>query len=342
MTRYDTGICVICASLTTGIAVACASLARDIGTVIALVGVIAGLFVSVNIISSSIVINWTFADNRKFALSILTFGASIGQTVLPYIADAVIEEYSWSGAFLILSAVAYLNCIPCGLIIYYSKQYFKKGDDNKTSDNTASIASYFVDGVFIVYVTTVFCLTTLGPVEMWFIVDVAVLKGFAIQSGTILLSLNGIFGFLGRIACSIGLKFNSRTRPEIHMCYGYLVFAVAHISTILSPVYWGMFLGMVLRGLSSSLIVAFLPSLQLELRGPENFPQTVAISNLVMGIGDIVGGYIGGLTADVTGSYNLIFYISTGGSLYCAMCMLCIFVILKRRKRRFDQYERLK
>ncbi|XP_053392390.1 monocarboxylate transporter 3-like [Mercenaria mercenaria] len=342
VTKYDTGACVMAASVVAGVAMACGSLARDIGTVIALVGVVMGTFTSVNVLSTSIVINWTFTDNRKFALGILTIGATIGQTAMPYIADALIEAYSWNGCLFILSAITYLNCIPCGLIIHYSKRYFQKGSETGgAKGDTTSVVSFLTDSAFMVYIVASFIFITFGPVEQWFVVDVAVLKGFGVQSGATLLSLNGIFGFAGRIISTVILKFYPKTRPELHICYGFLLWAVAHFGVIASPVYWGMFLAMILRGLTTSIVIVFLPSLQLELRGPESFPRTVAISYMIMGVGDVIGGYLGGYSVDVTGSYNLIFYIATVGSVYCGISMLIIFVIFKRRNRRSNQYQQL-
>ncbi|XP_053392243.1 monocarboxylate transporter 3-like [Mercenaria mercenaria] len=341
VTKYDTGACVMAAAAFAAVAMACGSLASDIGTVIALVGVVTALFASVNILVSSIVINWTFVNNRKFALGILTLGSTIGQTAMPYIADALIEAYSWSGCLLILSALAYLNSIPCGIIIHFSKRYFQTGRETKTKGDTTSVASFLTDSAFMVYMVSSFIFVTFGPVELWFVVDVAVLKGFGVQSGATLLSLNGIFGFAGRIMYAVFLKFYSNTRPEIHMCYGFILWAVAHIGVIASPVYWGMFLSMILRGLSASIVIVFLPSLQLELRGSESFPTTVAVTNVIMGTGDIIGGYLGGYSVDVTGSYNLIFYIAAVGTVYCGISMLIIYVIFKKRKHHSGQYQKL-
>ncbi|XP_053392260.1 uncharacterized protein LOC128546135 isoform X2 [Mercenaria mercenaria] len=341
ITKYDTGACVMAASIAAAIAMAFGSMAGDISTVIALVGVVTALFASVDILTSSIVINWTFVNNSKFALGILTLGSAIGQTAMPYIVDALVEAYSWSGCLLILSALAYLNSIPCGLIIHFSKRYFHTGGKADTKGDSTSVASFFTDSAFMVYMVSSFIFITFGPVELWFVVDVAVLKGFGVQSGATLLSLNGIFGFSGRIMSVIFLKFYPNTRPEIHMCYGFIIWAVAHLGVIASPVYWGMFLSMTLRGLSASVVIVFIPSLQLELRGSENFPTTVAISYMIMGIGDIVGGYLGGYSVDVTGSYNLIFYIAAVGTVYCGISMLIIYVIFKRRKRHSGQYQNL-
>ncbi|XP_053379321.1 monocarboxylate transporter 13-like [Mercenaria mercenaria] len=339
--KYDTGACVMAASVAACVAMACGSLARDIGTVIALVGVVTGLFASVHILVSSIVINWTFVNNRQFALGILTLGSTIGQTAMPYITDALMEAYSWSGCLLILSAITFLNSIPCGLIIHYSKRYFQTGEKTHSQGGTTSVMSFFTDSAFMVFIVACFIFVTFGPVELWFIVDVAVLKGFGVQSGATLLSLNGIFGLAGRIMCAVILKFYPKTRSELHMCYGFILWAVAHFGVIASPVYWGMFLSMILRGLSGAVVIVFIPSLQLELRGSENFPTTIAVTNVIMGVGGIIGGYLGGYSFDVTGSYNLIFYIATVGSVYCGISMLIIFLIFKRRNGQSGQYQNL-
>lgn len=341
VTNFDTGACVIVASILSGTACACGSLARDIGTVIALVGVISGLFTSVYIIAAYTIVNWTFVGNRKFALGILTFGSTIGQTIYPYIANALIELYSWEGCLLILSAIAFLNGIPCGLVIYYSKPYFQKTSDSHTTSGTNSYRSYLTDSAFMIWILASLLFTLLGPVEQWFIVDVAVLKGFGVQSGATLLSVNGIFGFIGRIYTTIILRFYPNTRPELHTCYAFMLYAASHASVVASPVYWAVFLAMIVRGLSSSIIIAFAPALQLELRGPQQFTRTVAISNMVMGIANIAGGYLGGYSVDATGSYNLIFYIATVGMVFGAISDIIIYAIFEMRKRQKSRYQSL-
>jgi predicted MFS family arabinose efflux permease len=222
--------------------------------------------------------------------------------------------------------------------MYYSKTHFRKSDGRGGNE---SFMSFLTDGAFMVWILASFVLVLLGPVEQWFVVDVTVLKGFAAQSGVTLLSLNGIFGFLGRIICTVILKFYPNTRPELHICYAFMFLAVAHVSVVASPVYWGMVLAMVVRGFSSSVIFSFSPSLLLDLRGPEQYPKTFAIEHMVMGIASVIGGYLGGFSVDVTGSYNLIFYIASVGMVLGGVNSIIIFAILKMRKRLKCKYQSL-
>lgn len=328
------------ASLVAGIALAGASFAQNIGTVIALVGVVAGLVMSVNFLSGFVVINWTFVKHRKVALSVLTLGSALGQTILPYITVALVSEYYWNGCLLILSAITALNCIPCGLIIYYSKPYFHKGDTAKATDSVSN-SSFYTDIAFLVYMVTMVIYPGIGPVEQWFSVDLAILKGFGREEGATLLTLNGMFGFVGRIVCVAILNKYPNTRPEVHICYCFLLWAVAHFGIIQSVMYWQMLLAMVLRGFSSGIANGFIPSLQIELRGIGSYPHTISISYMLMGIGQIVGGYCGGYSVDVTGSYNFIFYIATAAFIYCALSMCIIYVILRRRKPKSKLYQQL-
>ena len=109
------------ASLISTIALFAGSFSPNIETVIVLVGVVGGLAVSINVLGAFVVVSWIFADRRKMALGILTLGATLGQVMMPPIANALIVQYTWSGAMIVLSSIATLNCLPCGLLIRYSE-----------------------------------------------------------------------------------------------------------------------------------------------------------------------------------------------------------------------------
>ena len=81
-------------------------------------------------LGSFIVVSWTFHDNPGVPLVIVTVGSSIGQFVIPFLMEILIAEYSWFGAFQIISGLTF-NAIPFGLIIYTSRRFYNTGSDDK-------------------------------------------------------------------------------------------------------------------------------------------------------------------------------------------------------------------
>lgn len=322
------------------ISMTCASLAPNVATVIVLMGVISGLCASVNALSSYSLVSWFFVNNRKSALSAMTVGSSVGQAIIPYIASAFIKEYYWNGCVVLLSAMCVFNCLPCGLLLYMSRDYYRKPVVSTTKTPESSLRNIVTDRAFMLYLFTL-CLTLLlGSVEIWFVADLAVMKGFGIDAGAVLLSINGILGLVSKIWTTIMFKIFPNTRAGTHMSYAYIFWGISHIAVVISPVYWVMVLSMVLRGCFSGILFACVPSLRLELRGADLFQQTMAISNLVSGISNVLGGTFGGFITDVTGSYNLIFYIAAISCVVCFLSMLIINALLKWR-RKTKHYETL-
>ena len=321
------------ASLIGAAALAGSAFSESVVALIVLIGVILGIVMGCSTLATFVTVSQTFTKNRKFALGILTFGSTIGQITIPFVTYALIEAFYWNGALLVMSSLIVLNCVPCGLIIYFSTKRLidvKKKTENRESKSS----SIFKDPLFYFYILMYLIFLTFAPVEQWFSADLAVLKGFSFQEGSMLLSVNGGAGVCGRFLGTFLIKVFKDARPEIYLIIGYAAWAASHISLSLAMDYWLLVLAMILRGLSAGLVVAFLPSMQIELSGVERFAITVAVSNFVGGSGEIIGGYIGGYTVDVTGNYSTIFFIATISAALCSLSYVVIYFVLARRRRK--------
>ncbi|XP_052791158.1 monocarboxylate transporter 2-like [Mya arenaria] len=342
LTKYDTGYFVMVANTICCTAFALCMAANNIWVVLVLVGIIGGLSVSVSCLSAAIVVNWTFGENRRVALSVLTLGSALAQTTLPFLTNFLIDQYGWRGCLLILGGL-FLNSAVFGFVIHLSKDYFHKPTPNNISKKSPAIFTMIKDVAFLIFLSTMFIFPGLGPVEQWFIVDLSVLKGYTSQEGTVLLSLNGVAGIFARVFSALYIKFYPKRRSEHVLCFAFLLWGLAHYLIVTVPYYWAMFMVMLLRGFASSIVVAFIPALQIALRGPDDYPIVAAMTFFVNGVGEILGGFLGGYSADVTGSYNLIFYIAAGAFVYEALSVELISSILKKRDRKeiSQTYEKL-
>lgn len=91
----------------------------------------------VNYLASFVTITLIFYEDPGFFLISMTCGTSLGQIVIPLLFELFISQYSWSGAFILLSGVS-LNCLQFAMVIHYSKDFFYNGDSMTQKTTKAS------------------------------------------------------------------------------------------------------------------------------------------------------------------------------------------------------------
>ena len=329
--RHGTGLPVTIASFIAGMAFFASSFAPNVPTLIVLIGVVGGLSMCVNYLSAFVSIGWTFQKNKKSVLALLTIGWTIGQTSFPYIAQYLMESLRWNGSLIILSAII-LNCIPCGLVLHKSRQFFFINNlpANSLRD---TLCGCLKDYLFVIFVLAYFLCLSLAPIEMWFIADLTILKGFDRSTGSILLSLLGISGLVGRIVGVFLLYIFKNTEALVHAFYSIIIWGIGHFLIGYVSVLWGLFCAVVLRGLAAGITIAAMPGSQIELRGAERFPQTLAVCNLMGGTAQILGGLFGGATVDITGGYDFIFTFAALDHFVCGLLIIFVWLLLKRHRK---------
>ena len=335
--RYGTGVPGIVASIIAAVAFFASSFAPNVPTLIALIGIIGGITMGVNFLSAFVTVSWMFRENRKTALGLLTMGWAFGQITFPYISQYLLEAYSWNGTFIVMSGII-LNCVPCGLLMYKSRKYFLIIKPSGTNFRD-TVKDCLQDYLFILFLFASFFFMNMMPVEMWYIADVTVVRGYDRSIGAILLSFLGIFGFIGRIIGALLLKTFKKVEALVHAFYSILLVGVGHFLVGYFQELWGIVLGVVLRGLAAGLSIAVIPGSQIELRGIEGYPQTVAICNMIGGVASIVGGLVGGVTVDLTDGYEFIFTLAAVVFWICGVLMIIVWLLIKRRNRKANHAE---
>lgn len=328
--KYGTGLPIMIASLIAGMAFFASSFAPNVPTLIALVGAVGGLSMCIVYLSVYVTIGWTFAENRKTALALLTIGWAVGQIIFPVITQFLVEYLSWNGSFVILSGLI-LNCIPGGLLIHTSKDFFliSKTPAKSLRDTVCGCVK---DYIFVLFVLAYFLFFGLAPIEMWFITDLAVVRGFDRNIGAILLSLLGVFGLIGRLIATILLRIFKNTEALVHAFYSIIIWGIGHFLVGYFRELWGLVFAVLLRGISAGVAIGVMPGSQIEMRGVEKYPQTAAICNLIGGVSQILGGLLGGVTVDLTGGYELIFTLAAVVFFVCGVLIISVWLL--RRKQR--------
>lgn len=74
-------------------------------------------------LAAFITVSWVFHKDPGVPLVCLTIGSSLGQFVVPSLYEVFMETFGWSGAFIMVAGIA-LQCIPFGVIILCSREYY--------------------------------------------------------------------------------------------------------------------------------------------------------------------------------------------------------------------------
>ena len=311
--RFGPGMCSIVGMTISAASVFISVFSPHIYMVIVFVGFFAGLGMSVTFMSDFIAINRAFKTKKRTAMAIVTLGSTVAQFSFPYITEYLLENYYWNGTFLILSGIV-LNSVPFGLLIHCSE--FVLHIEEKTISNRKYISgTHVLKNAHVIFVLVLMLVVDIGILtQVFFTVDLTELRGYERKMGATLYSLLGLSSFIGRSIATVLLTVLANISATFHYTYGLAVFGIAHFLVIYFKDYWRMLGGVVLQGYSSGVLVATFPGVMIEQCGADIFADVLALSNVLGGVIDIVGGFLGGYIADNTGGYNIIYYVAVGST----------------------------
>ena len=327
--HYGSGLCVAVGMTFAAISVFISIFSINIYMIIVFVGVLSSFGTSITFMCDFIAVSWAFKKNRKTALACLTIASTVGQVSCPLLAESLLERYFWNGTLMIFSSII-LHGLPLGLLVHFSDQSLQ--DTGSKKDEGARPLNYL--GIFkslhmILVILIMLIIDIGGAVEYYFTVDLSVMRGFSRQTGASLLSLLGFASLFGRITGTVLLAACVNIGATFHYTYSLMVFGVAYFLVIYIKEYTGMLVGVLLQGFSTGLTVSVFPGFLIEQLGTENFPIAIASTNVISGVFDIMIGFCGGLAADMTGGYELMYYIAAG-SCAAGAVVTSIFLSAKR------------
>ncbi|XP_045182648.2 monocarboxylate transporter 13-like isoform X1 [Mercenaria mercenaria] len=333
--RLGPGKSIVIGGIVSSLGLFLSAFAHGLTLIILCTGVLSGVAMSINFLSAFMTTSFMFPNSASLFLIILTSGHSIGQFIVPLLYELFISQYSWSGAFILISGIS-LHYIPCGLVIHCSKDYFVT--ERKSHTNTSNT---FCDKTLlrdvVVWILMMTCLVQYITfnVESWFIVDHMVSRGFTRESGSMLVSSLGIGSFIGRFLGGI-LQYAIKWPTVYHWVYLCTLTAGLHALIINLNEFWSLFVSCVMYGILFAVTSAQLPAIVFEASGHERYPRAMALINIACGLGDTLGPILGGFIKDIFGEYDVVFYIAAGGSLFISGTAIIISCIINYRKFRSE------
>lgn len=256
------------------------------------------------------------AERRSFVLGITTAGASAGQFAFSPLSQALIGWQSWSGALLIIAAIAACAAL---LAIALRTPAAGSGDSVAVFEQTVAQAVgeaarhsgfvYLALGFFVCGFHVTLVMTHLPAF--------AVICGLSPMVGATALSLIGLFNIIGtNLAGWLGDRYRKKyllsglyfSRAVVFSLY--LAFPVTETSTLLFAGTMGL-LWLSTVPLTSSLIG--------QIFGIRYLGTLFGLVFFSHQVGAFFGAWLGGFVYDATGSYDPMWYAAIGLGLFAAL-----------------------
>ena len=244
-------------------------------------------------------------EKRSVSIGIAMSSASLGQFVMLPASLTLLQNFGPTLAFGILSV---LSLIMLALAI----PMFEKPIQQTTTSQDLSLREVLTEafshkgfwllcfGFFVCGFHILFIMTHVPA----FLID----KGLSPQIGTIVLALIGLFNIFGTYYAGF---LGSKIRKPLILSFIYGSRAVIILIFILFPV--SNLTAYVFASLMGILWLSTIPPTQGTITtvfGIKNMSMLYGIAFLFHQLGAFLGGWLGGKVYDVTGSYDIVWYIS--------------------------------
>jgi len=244
-------------------------------------------------------------EKRSVSIGIAMSSASLGQFVMLPASLTLLQNFGPTLAFGILSV---LSLIMLALAV----PMFEKPIQQTTTSQDLSLREVLTEafshkgfwllcfGFFVCGFHILFIMTHVPA----FLID----KGLSPQIGTIVLALIGLFNIFGTYYAGF---LGSKIRKPLILSFIYGSRAVIILIFILFPV--SNLTAYVFASLMGILWLSTIPPTQGTITtvfGIKNMSMLYGIAFLFHQVGAFLGGWLGGKVYDVTGSYDIVWYIS--------------------------------
>jgi predicted MFS family arabinose efflux permease len=245
-------------------------------------------------------------DQRPMALGLASAGGSFGQFAMVPLGQAFISEYGWSLALMIMAALA-LSMVLLAMTLAQRAENQPVAAPSAASLGEAMaearhhrgyhllVAGFFVCGFHITFIATHL------PA---YLND----RGLAADEAAFALALIGLFNIFGSIACGMA---GGRFAKKNVLALLYLARAVVILGMLLAPLAaWSAYVFTALMGLLWLGTVPLTSALVAQVFGPRYMGALFGIVFFSHQIGAFIGVWLGGYVYDLTGSYDVVWWIS--------------------------------
>ena len=251
-------------------------------------------------------------ERRTLALGIISAAGSFGQFAMVPIGQAFLNAYGWQTAFILLGIISLIMVPMAGAITgraatpTVSPQRFRSAMAEAAHHRGYLLlnAGFFVCGFHVVFIATHL------PA---YVVDI----GLPAEIGAWTLALVGLVNIAGSLVAGVlGDRFSKKSILTLLYLARALVIAVFVLSppSIASTLIFGAAMGLLWFS-----TVPLTSSLVAQIFGPQYMGTLNGIVYLSHQTGAFLGAWLGGRLFDLTGSYEITWWIAVGLGIFAAV-----------------------
>ncbi|XP_013400924.1 monocarboxylate transporter 9-like [Lingula anatina] len=292
--------------------------------------------------SIQIAVNWIdhFEKRKSLAMGIAVCGSGVGTFSMAALTEFLIESISWRYTLLVLAG---LSLSGIGLSMLFVPPKLESNEDNEIEqllpgfDKTSMFFKnllYFpllrrADFVVWLVCNLIFQIGLVVPYT--FIPDVARAMGAKVNDAAFLVSIVGIANTVARVVMGVFADFRCANRR--YMLGTSVMIAGVMVSILPFMKEYGVIATVcTFYGLTLGIFVSMAPVVLRDLVGIEKLGPSLGLTMVANGLGSLLLT-AGGSLYDLTGSYNVTFYI-TGSLLFVAGGALLLLPWIRDLQRR--------
>ncbi len=306
---------------TLGLGFLLCSLVQSVWQLYLFAGVVCGLGSPIAIaLPLSMVARW-FVKRQGLALGIASAGIGVGAATVPLLATWFISSFGWRASYALLGLLIWVTCIPVALItmrdpardVVNARENSPEALKNPLQASPEKTDSSLFQAVqtssfwylFCIFGLSIFCL----GLALTHLVPHARDMGLSPVTAAGLLSAMGISSVAGRVVSGI---ISDRIGARPVLAAGVLMQGVMMLWLAMADSTWAFYLFAAIFGLSYGGNMVLIPKLTSHFFGVGSMGAIFGALSVADGLGFGTGPLMAGYIFDMTGSYQMSFFIVAG------------------------------
>ena len=270
-----------------------------------------------------------FKNNVGLALGLTFSGSAIGQGVVPYIARYLIDNFGWETAYSTLGMAYMILAIPIALLVRDNPQR-REIQSNPSLNQKEDTSILFPPVIVVTWISlaVIFCCIAMSVVVVHL---VPLLTDFGITSeDAVVIFMTLMFaGAIGRI---LGGKLADLVGPlksyiVMSLLQTSVVFIFPHIQSHFLFYVIAIVFGIAFSGVMASFLVC------IRMMVPAGvLARSMAVVGMFGWFGMGLGGWLGGLIFDLTGSYHWSFATGSISGIVNLLILFFFYIYIRRHR----------
>ena len=291
-------------------------------------GVLIGLLGKAAMIAPLVanVTRW-FDRRRGFAVAIITSGQGLAGAIWPTVVQYFNDQVGWRGTFLYFSIFAAVTMIPAAFLLRPRAPISAsdstgaiRPEDRRVLDLPPNVAQGML------WIAVIGCCSAMS-VPIVHLVSHVTDQGYTLDQGARVLSVLFLAAFVSRLAFGM---LADRIGPVRTILIGSVSMAAMLLAFAFTTSYTGLFIAALLFGLGFSGIMPCYPLLIRTLFPVSEAGGRIAAQYMFAAGGMALGGWMGGVIFDLTGSYSPAFLVAFA---FNALNFVMIGIVYTRQMR---------